>query len=90
VQTIREAGFPDLEAVDWYGVFVQAKMPLARVEKLNGSIQEALKTNDVRAGLTKLSVEIDAISLGAFTQLTKSEFDRWHSVVQASGFTPED
>jgi hypothetical protein len=37
-----------------------------------------------------LSVEIDAISLGDFERLIKSEFERWRSVVQASGFTPEN
>ena len=52
VQTIKEAGYPNLEAVDWYGVFVPTKMPLASVGKLNKQIQEALKTNEVRAGLT--------------------------------------
>jgi tripartite-type tricarboxylate transporter receptor subunit TctC len=90
VQTIREAGYPSLEAMDWYGVFVPVKMPLASVDKLNGSIQGVLERNEVRAGLAKLSVEIDAISLGEFARLEKSEFDRWASVVQASGFTPED
>jgi tripartite-type tricarboxylate transporter receptor subunit TctC len=90
VQTIKEAGYPSLEAVDWYGVFVPAKMPPASVGKLNSSIQEALKTNEVRAGLTKASVEIDAISLDEFARLEQSEFDRWASVVQTSGFTPED
>jgi tripartite-type tricarboxylate transporter receptor subunit TctC len=90
VPTIREAGYPVLEAVDWYGVFVPAKVPSAGVEKLNGSIQNALKVDQVRAGLAKLSVEIEAISMGAFAQLMKSEFDRWGSVVRTSGFTPTD
>ena len=90
VPTIREAGYPALEAVDWYGVFVPAKMPSGDVAKLNGSIQSALGKDDVRAGLTKLSVEIEAMSPDAFAKLMRSEFDRWGSVVQASGFTPTD
>jgi tripartite-type tricarboxylate transporter receptor subunit TctC len=76
--------------VDWYGVFVPIKMPLASVEKLNGSLQKALKTDEVRAGLTKLCVEIEALPLGEFVRLEKSEFDRWDLVVRVSGFTPED
>jgi tripartite-type tricarboxylate transporter receptor subunit TctC len=90
VPTVREAGYPALQAVDWYGVFVPIKMPLASVEKLNGSLQKALKTDEVRAGLTKLCVEIEALPLGEFARLEKSEFDRWDLVVRVSGFTPED
>ena len=90
VPTIRESGYPALETVEWWGIFVPAKTPTESVERLNNSIQEALKANEVKAGLTRLSLEIDATSLGDFARLIKSDFDRWGSVVQASGFAPED
>jgi tripartite-type tricarboxylate transporter receptor subunit TctC len=90
VPTIEETGYPVLEAVDWYGVFVPAKTPSATIAKLNGALQEALTTSDVRTSLTRLSVEIGAVQLGDFARLMKSEFDRWGSVVQASGFSPHD
>lgn len=58
--------------------------------RLNTSIQQALKKDDVKAGLTALAVEIEPISLGDLGRLTKAEFKRWGSVVLASGFTPQD
>jgi tripartite-type tricarboxylate transporter receptor subunit TctC len=90
VPTLREAGYPALESVDWFGFFVPAGTPAECAEMLNAAIHRALDADDVKAGLRALSVEIDAISLGDFAKLTKSEFERWASVVLASGFTPED
>jgi tripartite-type tricarboxylate transporter receptor subunit TctC len=90
VPTISEAGFPELEAVDWWGVFLPAKASPEIVDKLNDSIQKALKTDEVRTGLSKFSIEVDTIELDGFARLMKTEFDRWGSAVRASGFTPED
>lgn len=90
VPTFKELGYPALESVDLWGVFVPAKTPMESVGKLNNSIQEALKANEIQAGLARLSIEISAVSLGDFARLIKSDFERWGSIVQASGFTPQD
>jgi tripartite-type tricarboxylate transporter receptor subunit TctC len=90
VPTIGEAGYPTIELVDLWGAFVPAKTPTETVEKLNNSIGEALKSDEVRAGLTRLSAEASAIPLGDFARLIKSDFERWGSIVKASGFTPLD
>jgi tripartite-type tricarboxylate transporter receptor subunit TctC len=90
VPTFTELGYPALESVDLWGVCVPAKTPMESVQKLSNSIQEALKSNEVKAGLTRLSIEISAISLGDFARLMRSDFERWANVVQASGFTPQD
>jgi tripartite-type tricarboxylate transporter receptor subunit TctC len=90
VPTFSESGYPTLELMDLWGVFVPARTPAETVEKLNNSIQGALRSNEVKSGLGRLSIEVSAISLGDFARLVKSDFDRWGSVVQASGFTPLD
>jgi tripartite-type tricarboxylate transporter receptor subunit TctC len=90
VPTFREAGYPALESVDWRGIFVPANTPAKGIGNLNEAIQQALEANEVKAGLKRLSVEVDAISQVDFARLMKSEFKRWHSVVLASGFTPKD
>jgi tripartite-type tricarboxylate transporter receptor subunit TctC len=90
VPTMAEAGYPSLEDLTWYGFFVPAKTPADIVEKLNSAIQEALRTDEVRSGIAKLSVEIDAIPMGDFAQLIATESERWKAIVQATGFTPTD
>jgi tripartite-type tricarboxylate transporter receptor subunit TctC len=90
VPTMAEAGYPSLEDVMWFGFFVPAKTPADIVERLNSAIQEALRTDEVKSGMAKLAVEIDAISMGDFARLIGSESERWKAIVQATGFTPID
>jgi tripartite-type tricarboxylate transporter receptor subunit TctC len=88
VPTVGESGYPSLEDLTWYGFFVPAKTPANIVERLNGSIQAALRVDEVRSGMLKLAVEPDAIATGDFARLIASESERWKAIVQAIGFTP--
>jgi tripartite-type tricarboxylate transporter receptor subunit TctC len=90
VATVREAGYPALEAEEWFGVFVPAKTPLANVNHLNEAIRAVVNADTFKTGLAKLSVNAVSVTPGEFAQLIKSDFDRWGPIVQASGFSPED
>ena len=88
--TFKEAGYPAVEGVEWFGVFVPAGTPAEIVNALNNAIHQALKSDELKAGLTKLSFEIAGAAPGDFAQLIKSDTERWGSVVKASGFKPVD
>jgi len=90
VPTARELGYPALEEDDWFGIFVPARTPIETVRSLNTAIRAALKSDDVKAGLEKLSLAPAGASPEEFARLVKSEFDRWGAVVEASGFTAEN
>jgi len=90
VPTFTESGYPALESLDMWGVFVPARTIAEIVDKLNNAIQKALNSNEVKSGLTRLSIEISAVSLADFARLMKSDFERSRMLVQASGFTPQD
>ena len=90
VPTIAEPGYPALEDLTWYGFFVPAKTPPDKVERLNSAIQRALRTEEVKSGVAKLSVEIDAIAADEFARLLASESKRWKAIVQTTAFTPTD
>ncbi|QOZ68834.1 Bug family tripartite tricarboxylate transporter substrate binding protein [Bradyrhizobium arachidis] len=90
VPTMREAGYPALEDLTWFAFFVPAKTPAPIVEKLNASIQAAVRTDEVRSGMAKLAFEPDVIAMGDFARLIASESDRWKAIVQATGFVPTD
>jgi tripartite-type tricarboxylate transporter receptor subunit TctC len=90
VPTMAEAGYPSLEDLTRYGFFVRAKTSAATVERLNRAIQEALRTDEVKSGMAKMSVELDSVSMNDFAQLIGSESERWKAIVQATGFTPTD
>lgn len=88
VPTIREAGYPALEAIEWFGVFVPKGTRAEVVEHLAGVIRSAMMNSDVKAGLAKLAYEVAVASGAKFDGLIKSDFDHWGAVVKASGFTP--
>jgi tripartite-type tricarboxylate transporter receptor subunit TctC len=90
VPTVGEAGYPLLEDLTWYGFFVPAKTPANVVERLNAAVQGALRTDEVKSGMTKLAVELDAVSLDDFGRLIASQSARWKAIVQATGFVPTD
>jgi tripartite-type tricarboxylate transporter receptor subunit TctC len=90
VPTVREAGYPALEANEWFGIFVPANTPAATVNRLNEAIRAAVNTDAFKAALAKLSVDPAGETPKEFAQLIKSDFERWGPIVQTSGFTPED
>ena len=48
VQTAREAGVPEIEAINWNGFVVHAATPAAAIMRLNSEINKVLTTPDVR------------------------------------------
>lgn len=90
VPTVREAGYPALEANEWFGVFVPANTPAETVNRLNAAIRAVVNSDVFKTALAKLSVDPTGETPKEFAQLIKSDFDRWGPIVQASGFTPED
>ena len=88
--TVREAGYPALEANEWFGVFVPANTSAGTVNRLNEAIRNAVSNEAFKTALAKLSVDPAVQTPMEFAQLVKSDFDRWGPIVQASGFTPED
>jgi tripartite-type tricarboxylate transporter receptor subunit TctC len=88
--TVREAGYPALEANEWFGVFVPANTPAETVNRLNAAIRAVVNSDVFKTALAKLSVDPAGETPKEFAQLVKSDFDRWGPIVQASGFTPED
>jgi tripartite-type tricarboxylate transporter receptor subunit TctC len=90
VPTMREAGYPACEAVEWFGVFVPAATSPEIVTALNGIIRVALKSDAIISGLAKQSFDPAGSSPDDFAQLIRSDTDRWGEIVKSSGFKPID
>jgi tripartite-type tricarboxylate transporter receptor subunit TctC len=89
VPTLREAGF-DLEATEWFGVFVPAKTSADTVAKLNAALREALKSSEVIEGFAKFAFEPVDDSPAEFGRRVRAEYDRWGPIVKSTGFTVEE
>ena len=90
VPTLKEAGYPGLEIVEWQGLFVPAKTPPAIVDALNRSVRAALATSEVSAGLGKQAFDVGGTSPAEFARLVQADIERWGPIVRESGFTPDN
>ncbi len=88
VPSAAEAGYPDLEANAWFGLFAPAKTPKAIVTKLNQEIVRVLELKETRELLLKQGAEAAPTSPEAFGAYVKSEIAKWARVVKESGAKP--
>ena len=84
VPTFREAGYAALEAVEMFGVLLPAKTPDAVADALASSVHAALKTDEVKSSLARLSFDIAASSRAEYAELIALDSQRWRSAIQAS------
>lgn len=90
VPTMAELGYPEVLFQDWLGLFAPAGTPAEVVARMNAAAAAAVKSENGLAGLGKLGMELDLASPEAFARMVKADWERYRTVVQASGFKPED
>lgn len=90
VPTARESGYPEMEGIEWFGLFVPAGTSNDIVSSLNVAVRIALAIDEVRANLAKQAFEPASCTPTEFAQLIKSNQQKWAEMVKASGFTPMD
>ena len=88
VPTAKEAGYPGMEAVEWFGIFVPAKTPVRIVEALRAVVQRALETESFKSSLAKQSFEAAGMLFDDLVGLIKADTERWGGIVKESGFKP--
>src|SRR5690606_33981255 len=87
VPTIAEAGFPDIEAVTWVGMFAPAGTPASIVERLNKEIDRIIKDPDIVAKLQAQGIEPAGGSPKVLSDLVSSEIERWTAVAKANNIS---
>ena len=80
---------PGYDASTWGGILAPAGTPKEAVSKLNGSINAALKMEDVRSRLTGAGIEIQGGTPEAFAVVIRNEVDKWGRIVKEAGIQPE-
>ncbi len=73
---------PGFEAYEWNGVFVPHGTPPAIVSKLNGAINEALGTADVKERFEQLNIDSHPNTPDEFHAFVKDQIARWGKVVK--------
>jgi tripartite-type tricarboxylate transporter receptor subunit TctC len=85
VPTMIESGIPDFVSVSFTGVVAPAATPSAIVNRLNGAINEAVKSAEIEAAFVRLAVEPRPGSPADFAAFLSRERDKWGALIKVAG-----
>ena len=89
VPSMAEAGFPKVEAYNWYGLFAPAGTPKDIVARLNAETVKAMNHPEMKSFVQSVGTEAAAGTPEQLGALHKREFEKWGVVVKAIGVTLE-
>ena len=84
VPTMAEAGYPEIEFDNWFGVFVPAGTPGEIITHLNREIAKSMALPDVEERLVALGFEPVASTPEEFATQIKIELEKWAKVIRAA------
>ena len=90
VPTVRESGFPSLESMTWFGLFLPGKASDALAGSVQAAVARGLSSEEARETLAKMTMEPAILSTAEFTRLIQRDLDRWGPVVRQTGYTSDD
>jgi len=89
VPTLKESGFPKLEAVAWMGIVAPAGTPPQVVNAINAAVNSVLQTTDIKhkfAGMGGTPVGGTPEEFGTFI---REEVNRWGELIEKAGVHAE-
>jgi tripartite-type tricarboxylate transporter receptor subunit TctC len=89
IPTVAEMGFPDFEAVAWYGFAVPTGTPELAIRKLSESVRKAVAQPRVRDKLISLGNDIRPMDAKEFTAFLDVERKKWAEMVRRTGAKPD-
>lgn len=89
VPTMAESGYPELRVVTFNGLVAPAGTPEAIVARLNATINDALKSPEIRATLSKFGSEPLGGTPHEFAGFVAAQSKQWSEIVRLSGVKVE-
>jgi tripartite-type tricarboxylate transporter receptor subunit TctC len=88
IPTLAEAGYPQVEALQWVGMLAPAKTPAAVIAKLNATLRDVLASPDARQKLAAQGTTAAPTSPEAFQSLISTEIRQWKEVARSANIHP--
>ena len=89
VPTVAELGYKDVDVSTWYGLFMPAGTPKDIVAIVNAEVNKLLAIPEMKAAIHAQGAELQVMTPEQFSVLLKTDYQKWRSIVQASGATIE-
>jgi tripartite-type tricarboxylate transporter receptor subunit TctC len=85
VPTMGEAGYPQVEASNWYAMLAPANTPRPVIAKLNREVARILQQAEIREQLARQGYEATGSSPEDLGNLIATDLAKWGKVVKAIG-----
>jgi tripartite-type tricarboxylate transporter receptor subunit TctC len=81
--TVAEAGVPDYEARQWWGLFAPGATPRSVIVKINGEVRAILATDEIKTRLAAEGAQpILAMTPEEFNTIVRNDIERWRRMVK--------
>jgi len=87
IPTMAEAGYPAVEASNWYAILATAGSPSAVITKLNREIVRIMQIPEIKEMILRQGYEAKTSTPGDLGTLIKTDLAKWNKVVKATGMT---
>jgi tripartite-type tricarboxylate transporter receptor subunit TctC len=85
LQTLAEAGYPQVDGTVWYGLSGPPGIPKPVVARVSGELKRLLEMPDVRERFGQQGADATFLPPGEFVAFLKAEWAKWGPVVKATG-----
>jgi tripartite-type tricarboxylate transporter receptor subunit TctC len=89
VPAIAEAGVPDYEAVNWWGLVAPAGTPPAIVQKIHDAVAAVQNSEEVKKHFASEGAQIVQMSTPEFAAFIEKEMKKWEQVVKEGNIKAE-
>jgi len=89
IPTVAELGYKGFDVSTWYGLFMPAGTPKEVVTTVNAEVNKLLATPEMKAAIIAQGAEPQAMTPQELETLLKTDYQKWKTIVQASGATIE-
>jgi tripartite-type tricarboxylate transporter receptor subunit TctC len=90
VPTVREQGYPEIEAEGWHGLLARAGTPASVIERLYQEIVRAMSLPDVQERLRKAGTEVKTSDPKTVARMIREDTERWARIVRDFNVRPEN
>ncbi len=81
--TVAEAGVPDYEARQWWGLFAPGATPRSVIVRINGEVRAILGTDEIKTRLAAEGAQpILAMTPEEFNTIVRNDIERWRRMVK--------
>jgi tripartite-type tricarboxylate transporter receptor subunit TctC len=85
VPTMAEAGFPGVEAENWFGFVVSSRTPPAITKRLQEALAAGQREPAYAASLATMGASAGELGPESFAELIKKDAAKWKAIVIAAG-----